>query len=67
MNADLKIDVSPASTGYCSFRLPPEPNWRLDVANGSIVIHRHGAPCWFFRITQRLILGFKWSRLKNRT
>ena len=44
----------------------PKYKWKLVIGDNpyySVVIPYCSAPNWFWRWTQRLILGFKWTKL----
>lgn len=46
--------------------LPPKRNWEWCI-NGdwhSIRFQMESSPCWFYRVTQRAILGIHWRRIK---
>ena len=44
----------------------PKHNWELTFDDSQeVVFCKETAPCWFHRITQRLILGMRWERVKK--
>lgn len=43
--------------GDIKWKLTPFPDKRFSL-------DFQEAPCWFWRFTQRLVLGFRWEKLK---
>ncbi len=38
------------------------PVWRMDAFHDAPKLHTQKPPCWFHRLMQRWLLGFRWVR-----
>ena len=52
MNDENRILKRPKPTGY-----------EVTYYDGYAVTHLDSQPCWFFRVMQRWLLGWRWTRL----
>lgn len=55
-----------AITGAAAMKLyfPPPPKWEFTLSpTWEYRFTAYAAPCWFFRLTQRWILGIRWRRI----
>ncbi len=43
------------------YSFPPKAQWQVNI--GGIIIETLNSPNAFYRLTQRIILGFKWEKL----
>ncbi len=42
----------------------PAADWEVNVTGPmGLTIRQKGAPCLFWRIMQRIVLGFRWTRI----
>ena len=73
MEDEDKLTINPESLVWSSGLgiTVPEDKWEMSIGGNQnqswtyLTIRGSHAPNWFFRLTQRLILGICWKRIKK--